>query len=442
MIRPPGSRGPSAGLPLTYLGAAALAFVLAALSLPWLAGDLAGHYYQPRVLALTHTVTLGWITLTILGASYQLIPVVLERPLWSERLARWQFVLLVAGIAGMVGHFWIGHWSGLVWGAALVGLGALAHLANTTLTMRGVSRWTFTARLVALALAGFGLTALLGLLLGADKLWRFLPGHLFGNLHAHVHLALLGWVLPMVIGVAARLYPMFLLAREPDGWPGRVQLSGLGLGVPAVVLGLLLGAASLSGLGALAVAAAVAGHLAWLWGMARDRKRPTLDWGLRFALTGAGYLVAATALGLGFALGLWSGPRAGLAYAAFALGGWATLTIAGMMLKIVPFLVWYRAYAPLAGRRPVPAMSALGRPRVEGVAYALLTVGFGALAVALASGHAGAIRASGLVVAAGALAFATALGSIFCHLKPRRAGVPEPPAREATRERVPAGRGS
>ena len=64
--------------------------MLAALGVVWLAPELAGHYYHPRVVALTHTVTLGWITLAIMGASYQMIPVVLERPVWSERLARWQ----------------------------------------------------------------------------------------------------------------------------------------------------------------------------------------------------------------------------------------------------------------------------------------------------------------------------------------------------------------
>ena len=88
-VRSAGGRS-SGILPLAYLGAAAAAFVAATAALPWLAPELSGHYYHPRVLALTHAVTLGWITMSILGASYQLIPIVLERPLWSERLARWQ----------------------------------------------------------------------------------------------------------------------------------------------------------------------------------------------------------------------------------------------------------------------------------------------------------------------------------------------------------------
>jgi cbb3-type cytochrome oxidase subunit 1 len=122
--------GPSVLLPLRYLVAAAGAFLLAAVSLPWLERELAGHYYQPRILALTHTATLGWITLTIMGASYQIIPIVLERPIWSERLGRWQFALLAVGIVGMVGHFFIGEWSGLLWSAGFVALGTVAHLTT------------------------------------------------------------------------------------------------------------------------------------------------------------------------------------------------------------------------------------------------------------------------------------------------------------------------
>ena len=86
-MTPAASVRPSVALPLAYLCTAGVAFVLAAAAVPWLSAELAGHYYQPRILALAHSVTLGWITLTIMGASFQLIPIVLERALWSERLA-------------------------------------------------------------------------------------------------------------------------------------------------------------------------------------------------------------------------------------------------------------------------------------------------------------------------------------------------------------------
>lgn len=417
MILPPSTRVPSPALPLAYLGTAALAFLLAALSLVWLAPDLAGHYYQPRLLALAHTITLGWITLTIMGASYQLVPIVIERPVWSERLAWVQLLILTAGIVGMVGHFFIGQWSGLVWGAALATLGVALHLLNLARTVRGLRRWTFTARMVVLALAGLALTALFGLLLGADKLWRFLPGTLFGNLHAHVHLALGGWVLPMVIGVAARVYPMFLLAREPEGWPGGLQLGGLAVGLPLVVGGLLVGEQRAVTVGAVGLGAAVGGHLAWVAAVVRARRRPKLDWGLRLALTGTGFLVPTAALGAVFALDLAAGPRLAVAYAVLALGGWVSLTIAGMMLKIVPFLVWYQVWSPRVGREPVPALGELSWRPGEAAAYGLLTLGLPSLAVAVASGDAWWIRGAGVLVAGGAVLFAAVLARVYLHLR-------------------------
>lgn len=415
-LRPGPRGGISATVPLSYLLTATGAFVLATFGVAWLAPELSGHYYQPRVVALTHTVTLGWITLTIMGASYQLVPIVLQRTIWSERLARWQLGLLAVGITGMVAHFLIGTWPGLVMAAGVVGLGVTAHLLNIALSLRGFDRWTFTARLIVLAYVALVLTTVFGLVLGADRIWKFLPEQFFPTLHAHFHLAMLGWIAPMIFGVGARVYPMFLLASEPGGWPERAQFWGLALGVPAIVAGLLVDAPALTELGALTTAGAVVGHLVWLTGMMRSRKRPGLDWGLRFVLTGAAFLPAAMLSGLGLALGVLEGPRQALAYAVLALGGWVSLTIAGMMLKIVPFLVWYRVYGPLAGRAPVPTLAQLSWPLSEALAYAFLTAGIGFLAVAAAAGETAWIRLAGIALSLGAMAFVTALASVLRHL--------------------------
>jgi hypothetical protein len=406
---------------------AAAAFVVAAAGLVWLAPEMAGHYYHPRLMALAHTITLGWITLTILGASYQLVPIVLGRPLWSERLARWQFVVYVIGVVGVVAHFVIAEWRGFAWAAGMVAIAAGTHLLNVAMTVRGLRDWSFTARLVVLGHIGLALTALSGALLGIDKAWKFLPGGALSNLSAHVHIALLGWVLPMVIGVAARVYPMFLLAREPEGRLGAVQWWGVALGVPAVAVGLAGEVPVATMAGALAVAAVVVAHLAWMRDVARTRKRPALDWPLRFVMTGTAFAVPATLAGLALAFDVVAGPRAAMVYAVLAFGGWASLTIVGMMLKIVPFLVWYRAYGARVGRGPVPALAALGSPKAEKIAYWLLTPGIAGLALAAAAGAPELIRAAGVVVAAGALAFATSLAHTLEHLI-RRAAALVPPA--------------
>jgi hypothetical protein len=94
-----------------------------------------------------------------------------------------------------------------------------------------------------------------------------------------------------------------------------------------------------------------------------------------------------------------------------ALGGGVSLTIVGIVLKIVPFLVWHRVYAPRVGRMPLPSVGELSWSRAERVGCALLTTGTVALAVAGGAGDARWIRAAGLVLTAGALAFAAALST-------------------------------
>jgi hypothetical protein len=93
-----------------------------------------------------------------------------------------------------------------------------------------------------------------------------------------------------------------------------------------------------------------------------------------------------------------------------------SLTIVGMMLKIVPFLVWYRVYGPRAGKAPVPTLAQLSWPRVEGVAYGLLTAAFVLLPAAVAVGQVVWIRAAGAVLFLGALAFAASLVRVLQHL--------------------------
>ena len=235
----------------------------------------------------------------------------------------------------------------------------------------------------------------------------------------------------MILAVAARVYPMFLLAPEPGGWGASIQLGSLGLGVPAVTAGLAFGQPALGLPGALAVAVARGVHVRWVARFAQQRKRPTLDWGLRFVLTGTVCLVPSGALGVALALGVASGPRAALAYAVLALGGWVSLTIVGMMLKIVPFLVWYRAYAPRAGREPVPTLAQLSWPGAERLAYGLLTAGTLGLAATVAAGQPTAIAVTGTIVSIGALAFAAALARTLLHLRPTAASrhAPAFPAR-------------
>jgi len=49
--------------------------------------NLLGSYFDNKVIAITHMAVLGWAVMIVFGALYQLIPVVFETSLYSEKLA-------------------------------------------------------------------------------------------------------------------------------------------------------------------------------------------------------------------------------------------------------------------------------------------------------------------------------------------------------------------
>src|SRR5690554_1962988 len=85
---------------------AALFFLVSCGLLIFSAGSFQGHHFQPDLLAITHAMALGWGTMMILGASYQLIPVLVESKLQSRFLAKSSFVLAALGIPFLVYGFY------------------------------------------------------------------------------------------------------------------------------------------------------------------------------------------------------------------------------------------------------------------------------------------------------------------------------------------------
>jgi hypothetical protein len=99
---------PAAGLPLLYFAFAHICLALA-LAVLLVRPDLpGGFFHHPRMIAVVHLVTLGWITSSILGACYIVGPLALRLPLrpgWRDRAA---FGSFAAGVTGVVCHFWTG----------------------------------------------------------------------------------------------------------------------------------------------------------------------------------------------------------------------------------------------------------------------------------------------------------------------------------------------
>ena len=83
--------------------------------------SLAGPFFlHPRMVAVVHLVTLGWISASIVGAFYIVAPLALRMPFGGGWLDRGAFAAFAIGVVGMVTQFWSAQYGALAWPASLV----------------------------------------------------------------------------------------------------------------------------------------------------------------------------------------------------------------------------------------------------------------------------------------------------------------------------------
>ncbi|MCP3964263.1 MAG: hypothetical protein GY719_41065, partial [bacterium] len=221
-------------LPVLYFGFAHLALAAAFAEVAIEPQRVAGFFYHPRMIAVVHLVTLGWISGSILGALHLVGPMALRTPMPARRLDYWAFGAFALGSSGVISHFWIEELTGVAWSGLLVTL-TFVHVGRKLLTALWRAPVPTEIKLpFVLAFVNIALAALAGTLLGLNRHLPFLPGSSLTNAYAHAHLAALGWAAMMVFAAGHRLMPMLLPSAMPSGrrvWTGAIllELGALGL---------------------------------------------------------------------------------------------------------------------------------------------------------------------------------------------------------------------
>ena len=399
-------RSPEPDLPGRYLATGLGAFLVFAFGVPVLAGRLVVTNDDPRVFALTHVAVLGWITMTMIGALYQLFPVALGGTIRSRALGRWNYWVLTLGIAGFVPSFFFDWTPGVaIFGSLTVG--GVLHFASQLLrSYPSVRDWHPMAYYVLsglgwlVAAVGFGFVYALNWHFG----WFDVTDPM---LAAHVHMGLAGWLALTLMGVSYKLTELFSLAH---GHGRRLTFFNLALWNAALagfVVGLLVAPRTpvVTACAAVLALGAVLHVVDLLLVVrARRRRRLTVDQWHGFASLAS--LLVAAALGLAIVTG--HAPARGwvVAYGYAAFAGWFGFAIVGKSYKILPFLSWLHRYSGVAGEQPVPLVRELFDERLAWVSFALLLAGFGGVLAGLLAGSAALVAAAGAVYSAGAAVYA------------------------------------
>ncbi len=400
-------------LPVLYFGFAHLSLAIAFAEVALEPQKVAGFFYHPRMIAIVHLVTLGWISGSIIGALHLVGPMALRAPMPARRVDYWAFAAYAASSAGVISHFWIEEFTGVAWSGLLITL-VFLHIGRKFLAALKSAPVTPDVKLhFVLAFANVGLAALVGTLLGLNKHLPVLPGRALTHAYAHAHLAALGWATMMVFAAGYRLLPMLLPAAMPSGagvWAGAVLLE---LGT----LGIFASFATDSRVLPLAAACAAAGvgvfigHLLWMRRHSRPppkaRIRP--DLGVAQALIALGYSGLACVLGLVLAFSPEATEqtlRLAAVYGVCGLVGFLSQMIVGVSARLLP--IFARLIA--ADRCDVPPTPhEIPDRRLLAATFVLWTLGVPVLASGFWLDRIWVVGAGGWILLAGVVASAASL---------------------------------
>ena len=345
---------------IPFYGYAAISFFVGTLLLLFSTNDITNHYFHPNTLALTHIMALGWGTMIILGASHQLVPVLIEGKLYSNKLAYISFILAGLGIPLLIYGFYVFDmgWPAK-WGGRLVILAIITYLINLAVSMTKSKRENVHALFVFTAALWLLATATIGLVLVYNFTYPLLPKDSLDYLPLHAHTGVVGWFLLLVMGVGSRLIPMFLISKYNNirqlWWIFGLINGGL---LAFVFIFLYTDSKSLLSVPLIAVSAAIVLFANFCFRSYRQRIRKKVDEQMQVSLLSVLMMVLPVIFLVIIILLLILSPNENTklvtTYGFIIFFGWITAIILGMTFKTLPFIIWNKVYHQLAGKGKTP----------------------------------------------------------------------------------------
>lgn len=352
-------RAPSPSLVVPYFAFSSISFLVMAILLLFTVPELKMHFFNPKLLAITHIAALGWITMIIMGALYQLIPVIFETGLYSQNLGKANFYLFISGFFGMVVSFWTMHFRYWLFISGLIVLMAIVLFSFNIYKSILISKKSNAAgKLVLASVFWLLLTGLLGFLLTLNYTFPFLHQEQFNLLKTHAHFGMIGWLLFLVMGVSSVLIPMFLVSHD---------LKEIYIKRALVICNLALVLASIDWILLAGTRFMIVYIIVFLWGFSYylrfifdsfRKKVRKLDLGMKHTMVSFLFLVLPVLLAISMSLSGWVEikviQKMVIPYGISIFLGFFSNLILGQLYKTLPFIIWLHRYKHLVGKAEIP----------------------------------------------------------------------------------------
>ena len=338
---------------------AGLSLIVATVLLVFSTPAFLQHYFHPHTLAITHLMALGWGTMMILGASHQLVPVLIEGKLYSDTLAYLSFAFAATGIPLLVFSFYKFNfgWPAQL-GAIFINAAIIFYLINIAVSMVKSKHENVHAVFVFTGTLWLMITIIVGLFLVYNFSYNILSKDSLSYLPLHAHLGIIGWFLLLVIGVGSRLIPLFLISKYHNDkllwWTYSLINSAL---ISFIIFFLYIKINWLYLLPLIAIAASLILFGYYCYHAYKERLRKKVDYQVKISLLSVFMmslpllLLLIVILLLLFSIDNY---HLILTYGFCIFFGWITAIIFGMTFKTLPFIVWNKVYHDKAGMGKTP----------------------------------------------------------------------------------------
>ncbi len=341
--------------------------------------DFAGIYYNHRILAVTHTAVLAWLMMLIFGSLYQLIPVVFETALYSEKLAKFTFWITSLSIVFLVYTFWIGDYTHLLpYAATLMYLSLFFFIFNVGMSYKNARIKNIKSVFILAAITWLLLTETEGLLMALNFKYNFYSSSHVQHLHGHALMGLIGFFVMMIFGVGTTLIPMFLISHQlNEGYLYKtfyfINIGLLGLIItkyffPHQYLNLLWWIVIISG---------VIFYFLYIRDSYKKRMKKHLDVGMKYTMLALVFLVIPIILSL-FLIFIPNNPEMNkwgtiltLLFGLSMIFGFFTTIALGQTYKTLPFIIWLEKYQHLVGKYHTPLPRELYSEKAAGIQFYL-----------------------------------------------------------------------
>lgn len=355
-------------IPLTYIILGTLAFSIAQIILFIHSTNLLiGNFRVPEIWMGAHVLVLGFAMLVVMGAMYQLVPVVFLTKIWRESFSYIQMTITIVGV--ILFSILIGiNPSNAIIGGLLVVIGFTLFIIQMLVTIFQSKNITIMFGYIVTALCCLFITILLGLLLSYSFAIGGLSFHepLF---YSHIIVGLIGFFTFLIFGFSLKLVPMFSLSHDFTFSYAKWAYCLYSIGLLTLIYSVWIDRSILTIVGFCLLAAGFTFFTMNIYKIYKKRLKRKLDTSFFFTLIALvnGNILHIVALICSISMvsdrKIWS------LLIFLYIYCWIIFSIIGYLYKIVPFLWWTYSYSMKIGKEKVPTLKEMINERVGKILF-------------------------------------------------------------------------